>query len=450
MTTADSPTSSPREETGANRLIQARVATVQDGARLHYAVPLAMERAGILHTMFAEWFDRPWSLESAIASVTQRMRPQLAKKLRSRTHPRIPREKVRTHPLLVLQHQRATKNFQGQPYHAECSRLTGNWVRRQIESMRRHEPNLLHGYVRNIDPGLCEYAQQHRSRIKTIGDQIIAPAAEEIAQLKKQRDRFPDWEQNAALRDLELYAQYEQRTWKALDHVLCPSPYVRGHLIAQGVSEDRISLLPYPIDAWSHAVPDRTQRQGQPVTVGFVGAVNLRKGAPFFLQVARRFDPQRVRFVMVGKVQLHEQVISEFAPHVQLVGPVPRDEVAPWMNQFDIFMFPSTCEGSAGAVMEAMASGLPIVTSPNSGSVVTQGHEGYVAPYDDVDKLAGLIEILVSSPELRHEMGRAARAKAESLDLDWYSRKLRRICIEVYCPALKSATFDALRCDAAE
>jgi len=78
---------------------------------------------------------------------------------------------------------------------------------------------------------------------------------------------------------------------------------------------------------------------------------------------------------MVGPVHLRADVVARYRDVVQVVGPVPRAEVAGWLNRFDMLLFPTTCEGSAGSLMEAMAGGLPVVTSPNSGTVARDGVE---------------------------------------------------------------------------
>ena len=121
------------------------------------------------------------------------------------------------------------------------------------------------------------------------------------------------------------------------------------------------------------------QANRETITVGFVGSVGLRKGAPYFFEVAKRLASERVRFVMVGPILLDKQIINRYKGPVEIIGPVPWLDVGRWLERFDIFYFPSTCEGSAGAVNEAMASALPVVTTPNSGSTVRDGVEGYLS-----------------------------------------------------------------------
>jgi glycosyltransferase involved in cell wall biosynthesis len=226
----------------------------------------------------------------------------------------------------------------------------------------------------------------------------------------------------------------ELQTWSALDRITCPSPYVRDGLVRQGIDPSRITVLPNPSPAQGDPVLPGAPAAG-PVTVGFVGTVGLRKGTPYFIEVARRFDRRDVRFVMVGAIRLSAKGVKRARQFVDLIGPVPRSAVREWLARFDLFYFPSTCEGSAGAVMEAMAAGLPVITSPNSGSVVRDGQEGYVVPYDDLDQAEARIASLVADQALRRRLGDAARQRAGVHDLNWYSAKLATLISELLTSA---------------
>ena len=87
------------------------------------------------------------------------------------------------------------------------------------------------------------------------------------------------------------------------------------------------------------------------------------------------------------------------------------------MAEADVFVFPSLFEGSAVVTYEALACGLPSVVTPNAGSVVRDGVEGFVVPPRDVEALAGRMERLGLDPDLRAEM--AARARVRALEFDW-------------------------------
>jgi glycosyltransferase involved in cell wall biosynthesis len=77
--------------------------------------------------------------------------------------------------------------------------------------------------------------------------------------------------------------------------------------------------------------------------------------------------------------------------------------------------------------MEAMATGLPIVTSPNSGTVARDGEEAFIAPYDAIDQHVALLERLIADRDLRVEMGRSAARSYRQFDMEAYSKRLTEV-----------------------
>jgi len=398
------------------------VAVVQDGARLHYALPLALQRAGILEKVFTEFFVAAGSVEGLIARAVRRVSPVIGRRMEERRCAELGRSIVRRNLWLVLRQILGRRRFASeQEFFRWSSEIVGHWVQREGLG----EANALMGFVLNIDPALCAWAR--KEGLVVVGDQMGAPIEVFMGHCLEELERWPGWEKMGTPEEIRgryaVAADVEERTWPELDHVTCASEYVRRGLESQGVGRERISVIPYPIDATRYAAVDRRGRKG-PLTVGFVGRVSLLKGAPYFFDVARRFGSAQVKFVMVGPALLEEKVASERKGNVELVGGVPRSEVAGWLERFDILLFPSVSEGSSGAVMEAMCAGLPVVVSANSGSVAREGIEGFSAAHDDVEALAGHVDRLLGDENLRLEMGRAARKLAESLNIDAYSAKL--------------------------
>lgn len=92
-----------------------------------------------------------------------------------------------------------------------------------------------------------------------------------------------------------------------------------------------------------------------------------------------------------------------------------RDDVAEQLRELDIFVLPSAREGRPTSVMEAMASGLPIIAT-RVGAVsrlVDDGETGILVPADDAGALAAALAVSISDAPLRKRLGAAARAKAE-------------------------------------
>lgn len=401
---------------------------MQDGARRHYVVPVALHRAGALRLMFCEWFLKRGFVAALFRCLVRPFAGTHIRAMVERRCDEIPSHLVHINPYLVLRQQWARRRHEcSEAFYEWSSRAVGKWILRRGMG----DANVLYGFIRNVDPRLCQFC--HDRGILTVGDQIIAPAAVEAEEARRQSARWPDWEMAARQPNFALVEEVERNTWQHLDRITCGSEYVRQGLLQQGIGADRIAVNPNPINSSQYIAPMRLGRRG-PITVGFVGGVGLRKGAPYFLQVARHLAGKNMRFVMVGPVQAPDSVITPFTDCVQFAGRVPRGEIVDWMNRFDIFLFPSTCEGSAGAVREAMACGLPIVASPNSGTLVRDGVDGFIRAYDDVEAMAACIEQLAVDEQLRVEMGILGRRQTEAVTVESYGRAL----VELMISALSS------------
>jgi glycosyltransferase involved in cell wall biosynthesis len=81
-------------------------------------------------------------------------------------------------------------------------------------------------------------------------------------------------------------------------------------------------------------------------------------------------------------------------------------------------------EGSAVVHLEALACGVPVITTPNCGSVVRDGVDGFLVPIRDAEELANKIETIVTDRRLRGEMSRNARERAREFTWARYGERL--------------------------
>jgi glycosyltransferase involved in cell wall biosynthesis len=127
---------------------------------------------------------------------------------------------------------------------------------------------------------------------------------------------------------------------------------------------------------------------------------------------------------MVGPWGVQPAALAALLNSIELTGPVPRAEMAAQLAWADVFLLPSMCEGSAIAVYEALAARLPVVCTPNTGSVVRDGVEGFIVATRDVDAIVERLELLAADEELRIEMSDRAAERASQFTLGGYARRL--------------------------
>lgn len=206
------------------------------------------------------------------------------------------------------------------------------------------------------------------------------------------------------------------------DYIFAPSDYVRDSLIEAGADRDRIFLLPYGVDT---ATFDRgSEPPAPPFRILFAGHVGLRKGVIYLLEAVRRLARDDVELVLLGRIEGDGGWLSPYRGLFVHRGHLPHAEIPAMFRESHVYVYPSLHEGSTVSIYEAMATGLPVVTTPNAGSVVRDGIDGYVVPIRDVDALAGRIAALLDDAGLRARMGASARRRAAEYTWDAYAARL--------------------------
>ena len=111
---------------------------------------------------------------------------------------------------------------------------------------------------------------------------------------------------------------------------------------------------------------------------------------------------------------------------MELTGPVPRSEVLAQYAWADVFFLPSLCEGSATVTYEALACGLPVVCTPNTGSVVRDGIDGFVVPMRDAAAMADRLLQFHQDRDLLESASEQARQRASEFTLEAYRTRLKQ------------------------
>ncbi|WP_343712226.1 glycosyltransferase family 4 protein [Inquilinus sp.] len=400
------------------------VVVSQLGARMHYAVPRILHRAGRLEHFYTDICAiKGWP--RLLGRVPRHVLNDGLRRLAGRTPEGIPTDRItcfsNTGLLYTMRRMRARTPSE----ETEAMLATAQAFSRRVVQRGFGNAGGFYGIA-----GEClEQIQAARAAgLWTAVEQIIAPRTVVERLILEEAERFPDWAGPARQdRHAEAFAARERGEWAAADLIVCPSEFVRQTVAECGGPADRCVLVPYGVDA-RFRVPERN-RIGGPLRILTIGAVGLRKGSPYVAEAARLLAGRAV-FRMVGQCHLPDQVRSRLGQVVEITGPVPRAEILDHYAWADVFLLPSICEGSATVTYEALAAGLPVITTPNTGSVVRDGLDGFVVPIRDAAAIAEALMTLHDHRGRLAEMSRQAQARAADFDLASYGRRL--------CEALSS------------
>ncbi len=364
---------------------------IQMGARMHYAVPAILARRGMLAEFWTDIHAGDWPARLA-RSLPRAALPRSMQSLLGRKVPReIEPSAVRSFPLHTLWH----------------------WTRNTYPDLGINRSLLRRGFGKATGlyslmfgdaDVICEAARQG---LFVAFEQVISPENPPV--VMDERNLFPGIEPQEPPENDAEYLRLHHRVWEVAARVLAPSDYVREGIQRLGGSSAKTRLVPYAVDGgWFETRPEP-----EPGRILFVGTVGLRKGSHYFAKAAQILRKRRIpcRFRAVGSLAGIDARAELFAGP-EYTGPIPRTEVRNEFLRADVFVLPTLAEGSATAHIEALACGLPVVTTPNCGTLIRDGEEGFLVPPRDAGALADRIEQIVTDRALRERMSIRARALA--------------------------------------
>jgi glycosyltransferase involved in cell wall biosynthesis len=387
------------------------------GARMHYAVPRMLHKSGLLARFYTDICAvKGWPrLARALPS---RWQPTALRRLLGRVPVGLPARQIRAFSRFGFQYARRRAFARTPGEHTEVHLWAGKRfcnliIQEGLENARG---------VYTYNTAALELLGYARSEgMLAVLEQTIAPKDVEHRLMAEEQKRFPGWEPPVADERLADYCARERSEWNEAELILCGSEFVRQAIGACGGPVDRCVVVPYGVDG-RFTVRERRPAHG-PLRVLTVGAVGLMKGSPYVLEAARSMG-SRAEFRMVGPLGVSEAAAQKLRRHVQLLGPITRTEIMDQYAWADVFLLPSLCEGSATVTYEALRSGLPVVCTRNTGSVVRDGVDGFVVPIRDIEAIVDRLGQMTRMPAQLHRMGMKAQERAKEFTLDQYQERL--------------------------
>ena len=414
----------------------------QIGAREHYAIPRVLHRRGKLDSLYTDlWASPLWREAGSLIG-----RPALA----SRYHRDLETAHVKNFNLTTLVDKAFGGGSDMNPY--EWFLRVGSDFGRSVEaSLRRRKKvdwseMVFFGY----DTGFLEAASYVRNRGGKAVVCQMDPSRFEVDLVKAEEKLWPGWAKRSA-EVPESYFKRREQEWGIADLVMVNSEWTKGALIRQGVSADKIVIVPlaYEADKRRNLKPETGNLKGgsysavdsensslrsqvssfsvRPLRVLFLGQVILRKGIQYLIEAARSLQNEPIHFDVVGPIGISEEAIRSAPDNMSFHGAISRDKAPGFFAKADLFVLPTLSDGFALTQIEAMAYGLPVITTPNCGEVVSDGVDGKIVQARDAGKLAEALSSFLEVPELLVTMREAARLKANQFGLQQLGENLEKL-----------------------
>jgi glycosyltransferase involved in cell wall biosynthesis len=226
--------------------------------------------------------------------------------------------------------------------------------------------------------------------------ELLTPATRRLRELARRRDARRDEE--ARLADV-IYAN---------------SGVTARSLVMAGVPEGKILNVPLggPAVVDDEALPSLL---AEPLRVIYAGPVSVRKGAHYLLEAWKNLDVHcGAELHLYGRNLLPSRCLSGCGKDVVFHGAVGQGELFAAFRRGAILVLPTLCDGFGSVVSEAMANGLPVITTTNAGAadLIEEGRNGFIVPPGESRALADRIEWCLGHPKELVEMRRGATLTA--------------------------------------
>jgi glycosyltransferase involved in cell wall biosynthesis len=228
----------------------------------------------------------------------------------------------------------------------------------------------------------------------------------------------------------------ELREYEEADYIAIPSSFVKKTFLEKGVPENKLIQIPYGVSL-AHFRP--AAKQDNVFRVMHIGG-NLRKGTHYLLQAMNELKLRNAELMLIGRLEAPVRgLLNTYRGNIKWYAGISHWRLHQYYSQSSVYVLPSIEEGLAMVQAEAMACGIPVVCSANTGGedIIRDGVDGFIVPTRDVQSLKERVLNLYEHEQMRMRMGRQARARAKRFTWDRYGRQVTAAYRTILGPAQK-------------
>jgi starch synthase len=207
----------------------------------------------------------------------------------------------------------------------------------------------------------------------------------------------------------------ELREYEECDLIFVPSSFVYRSFVEKGVPPSKLAKVPYGVDlSLFRPVP----KEDDVFRVIYVGAMSLQKGIPYLLEAVARLRLPKFELWLIGGVTPEiRSFMAKYEGGYRFLGALPRTELYKHYSQGSVFVIASVQEGLALVQAQAMACGLPVIATTNTGGedLLKDGAEGFIVPIRDPAAIREKVVYLYENAAVREQMAKAALDRVKSL-----------------------------------
>ena len=236
---------------------------------------------------------------------------------------------------------------------------------------------------------------------------------------KASQSLFKEYE--FSIKDAEL-KQLSNEIWLS-EHYICASSVTKRSLLSEGVPPEKIKVIPYGVDLKKFSYLPRS-KPSTTFNIIFIGSLNQRKGIIYLLNALKNLEG--IGLTIVGRGIFDMSLLLEYNFPINVYHDVTDEKLLSLLHQSHCFVLPSIIEGFGQVILEAMATGIPVVASENTAAVdiITSNKDGFLIPIRNSEAIATSIIKLMSDYNFALEMGKAANLTSKKFTWELFRFQL--------------------------
>jgi glycosyltransferase involved in cell wall biosynthesis len=209
-------------------------------------------------------------------------------------------------------------------------------------------------------------------------------------------------------------SERRRQEWNLADVVIVNSVFTRETYAAAGFDVAKVRVIPLGAPRVDERAAYGGGRPGDPLRVLWAGSFSVHKGAHYLLSAWKRFARKKPATLEIyGTMRLPQRMVENLPSSLRMFSTVPRVEIFEEYRKADVLVFPTLCDGFGMVITEALAYGLPVITTKRAGAAdfVRHRENGLIVPAADTRALANALEWCATH---RHELKAMRRHAAET------------------------------------
>ena len=213
---------------------------------------------------------------------------------------------------------------------------------------------------------------------------------------------------------------------KNTDYIICLSSFAEESLLKNGFDKNRIFIANLGADT-SKFIPKKEYNNESTLKLIFVGTLFRRKGVDILLEAVKQLH-KNIHLYLIGPMGDSESDLKKYEGEFTRVSFVHHEELNNYLNKADVFVLPSYLDSWGMVVTEAMACGLPVIVTNNTGAKdAVNKNCGIIIPTGDINALKDSIMFFYQNREKLEQMGRQAAIEALKFGWEHYHAQIQVI-----------------------